>query len=79
MRDFARLPFRLSIPFYNSGEAEHQNLVSLAARAESVVEACALPMDRDFKAVRSHVRDLLIRDGVIAEIDTLVKKLIRDP
>jgi len=75
-RDFARLPFRLTIPLYDPGDDEHEKLVSLAERAERVVEAHDLPTQLDFKAMRSQVRDLLVEEGVIAEIDALVKKLI---
>ena len=74
-RDFAKLPFRLPIPLYDKSSPEHTELSSLAEHAEQVVGLTSFP-DRDFKDLRASARDLLISDGVAADIDNLVKRIL---
>ncbi|MET7995080.1 N-6 DNA methylase [Amycolatopsis sp. NPDC005232] len=74
-RDFAKTIFQLPIPLYSPKNAEHLRLVDLAKRAELVARDTPLASIR-FEALRRRVREALIRDGVAAEIDEIVKKLL---
>ncbi len=58
-RDFDKHIFQLPIPLYDAGNATHQQLVTLATRAEHVAAAVNLPEI----------------DGVIAQIDAIAKLL----
>jgi SAM-dependent methyltransferase len=78
-RDFAKLPFRLPIPIYSATDSDHMRLVLLAERAENIAKSAVLPR-RDFKDLRAYIRDLLMIDGIAADIDSIVKRLLyRDP
>lgn len=74
-RDFGRLPLRLPIPLYDMHNPDHESLAHLARRAEQVAQNTTLPKG-DFKDLRGHVRELLARDGVMAEMDSIVKRLL---
>ncbi|WP_308437276.1 N-6 DNA methylase [Streptomyces flavofungini] len=75
-RDFDKYIFKLPIPVYDSSQATHQQLVSLAERAERVAAEVALPAVR-FEIQRRQVREALMRDGVAAEIDAIVATLLQ--
>jgi len=74
-RDFDRYVFQLPIPLYDSRDATHQRLVVLARRAEHVVAVTRLPEVR-FERQRRYIRDALEHDGVMADINALVKVLL---
>lgn len=71
-RDFHKYVFQIPIPLFDPANADHAHLVELAERAERAVE---LPTMR-FEALRRKVRDALIDDGVSAQIDAIVTRLI---
>jgi SAM-dependent methyltransferase len=75
-RDFGKLPFRLSMPLYDARIPEHELLVQLAERAEVLSSSVQVPRKRDFKEARSYVRELLAREGISSEIDSIVKRFI---
>jgi SAM-dependent methyltransferase len=74
-RDFDKYVFQLPIPQYDPGDAAHARLVVLAKHAEDVAAAMALP-DVRFERQRKYIRDELERDGVAADINTIVKALL---
>jgi SAM-dependent methyltransferase len=74
-RDFDRYVFQLSIPLYDPGDAAHERLVVLAKRAERVVAVTRLP-DVRFERQRGYIRGALEHDGVMADINALVKDLL---
>ena len=74
-RHFAKIPFRLPIPLYDSSNQEHRRLVSLAERAGELAERTALP-ELGFEAQRTFLREELVKEGVGTEIDSAVKMLL---
>jgi SAM-dependent methyltransferase len=74
-RHFAKVPFRLAIPLYDSSNHEHRRLVSLAERAEQLSERAVLP-ELGFEAQRTFLREELAKEGVGTEIDSFVKTLL---
>jgi hypothetical protein len=74
-RDFDKYVFQLPIPQYDPRESAHSRLADLAEHAEIVAAATELPKVR-FERQRKYIRDELDRDGVMAEINTLVKALL---
>ncbi|MEU6259197.1 serine protease [Streptomyces sp. NPDC047043] len=75
-RDFDKYIFKIPIPVYNPSDLSHQQLVSLSERAEEVSAGVALTAAR-FESQRRRVREVLAQDGVAAEIDKIVAKLLR--
>jgi SAM-dependent methyltransferase len=74
-RHFAKLPFKLPIPLYNSSNTEHKRLADFAGQAARITEQIVLP-DLSFENQRTYLREELIRDGIGAEIDSAVKALL---
>jgi SAM-dependent methyltransferase len=74
-RHFAKVPFRLPIPLYDSNNDEHLRLASLAERAAILAERTVLP-ELGFEAQRTFLRAELAKQGLIAEIDSAVKVLL---
>lgn len=60
---------------YDTGDAIHARLVTLAERAEHIAAGTALPEVR-FERQRKYIREALDRDGVAAEINAIVKSLL---
>ncbi|MFI7319403.1 N-6 DNA methylase [Streptomyces venezuelae] len=74
-RHFDKYVFELPIPLYNPENEAHRMLSTLSERAERVASTVLLPNVR-FEALRRLVRDALTEDGVGAEIDAVVKKIL---
>lgn len=75
-RHFDKLMFTLPIPRFDPREALHARLAEAAARAERVAAAVDIPEGTPFVPARRLVRDALAADGVAAEIDALVARLL---
>jgi SAM-dependent methyltransferase len=74
-RHFAKVPFRLGIPLYDSHDNDHRRLVFLSEQAQELAKRTVLP-ELGFEAQRAFLRRELVREGVSAEIDSLVKMLL---
>jgi SAM-dependent methyltransferase len=74
-RDFDKYVFQLPIPPYDHRNSSHQELVGLAERSSHLATSIDLPMAH-FQAQRRKVRKVLTEEGVLAEIDTIVKRLL---
>lgn len=74
-RDFAKYIFQLPIPRYDTNDPLHKQLAVLAERSERISARVVLP-DIRFEALRRRVRQALVDDGVVAEIDAIVKTLL---
>lgn len=77
-RDFDKNVFRLPIPLYDEDNENHQRLLRLAGSAELVASDVTLP-SVSFEAQRRRVRQALETEGVIAQIDAIVKLLLTQP
>lgn len=75
-RHFDKVIFNLPIPAYDAKNEIHVALARLAAKAEKIAAAVALPGDVKFQRARKIVRDALAEAGVAREIDALVEKLL---
>jgi SAM-dependent methyltransferase len=74
-RDIARYVFDLPIPMFEPERAAHQELAHLAARAGRVAYSVELRPVR-FESQRRQVREALNEDGVAADIDVIVDRLL---
>ena len=74
-RDFDKYVFQLPIPRYDPADAAHAQLSALAERAAHLSAATTLP-DARFERQRKHIRDVLESDGVMENIDSIVKSLL---
>lgn len=74
-RHFDKYIFRLPIPRYDQGNADHRELAALAERAESVAEALDLPA-LSFQALRRRIREGLAADGAAGAINDRVTRLL---
>lgn len=65
-----------SIPFesYTASNPDHALAVSLAKRAETV--AAGVPMTVNFKKDRATVRAALVAEGVAAELDEVIERIL---
>lgn len=74
-RHFDKYVFKLPIPSYDPTDEAHRWLVSLSERSEEVVAGVDLAKVR-FEAIRRRAREALVEDGVLADIDAIVKDLL---
>lgn len=74
-RDFDKHIFRLPIPLFDARDPTHKRLVALAERSEDIAANTTLPAMR-FETQRRIIRQALEHDGVMAEIDEIVKKML---
>jgi hypothetical protein len=75
-RDFHKYVWYVSVPEFDQGDADHQRLVQLAERAESVAASVELSERTGFQAARRLIREALLTEGVIAQIDGAVSALV---
>jgi hypothetical protein len=75
-RDFDKVAFNLPIPTYDPNSALHRALATAAARAERVASLVEFPEREHFTRVRRRIREALHADGIAAEIDRLVGRLL---
>jgi SAM-dependent methyltransferase len=75
-RDFDKVVFNLPIPRYDAKNETHAALAKLAAKAEKIAAAVALPEGVKFQRARKLVRDALLEAGIAGEIDGLVARLL---
>jgi hypothetical protein len=78
-RDFASAVFAFPIPLVDQSNELHKEIARLAARAETVAAALELPDTWQFQKARRVTRDALAEDGVISELDRVVKQMIEEP
>jgi hypothetical protein len=74
-RDFDKYVFQLPIPPYDHRNSSHLELVGLAERSSHLATSIELPMAH-FQAQRRKVRKVLTEEGILAEIDAIVKRLL---
>jgi SAM-dependent methyltransferase len=74
-RHVGKKVFRLPIPHYDSRNAAHVQLSALAAHAQDIAGTTSLP-DTRFELQRKHIRGVLEREGVTADINAIVKTLL---
>ena len=75
-RDFDKVMFNLPIPRFDPKVKLHQDLASIAERAEKVAALVPLKEGEHFTRARKRIRDALRADGVAAESDKLVELLL---
>jgi hypothetical protein len=75
-RDFHKYVWYVSVPEFDQGDADHQRLVHLAERAENVATSVELSERMGFQAARRLIREALLTEGVIAQIDVAVSALV---
>jgi len=74
-RDFDKYVWQMPIPIYDSSNALHTDLASLALAAKHLVDGLELP-DQSFQAVRRRIRQALDADGLASSIDSAVTQLL---
>lgn len=75
-RDFDKNVFSVPIPTYDRRNVDHQELVSLAAEAETFSSEVHIEGVRDFKSARRIVREALAGSGISRRIDDVVGRII---
>ena len=76
-RDFHRNPWRaIPIPSWDANNPIHKKLAALTLQAEKTVRTMGLPTNQ--KAASKRIREQLEKDGISAEIDALVRKVLPD-
>ncbi|MCX6363646.1 MAG: hypothetical protein NTW58_05675 [Actinobacteria bacterium] len=75
-RHFAKLVWRLPIPLFDPANADHQQLVELAAQAEALAAATDVSGKRTFQVQRRLICEELERVGIADAIDALVLRLL---
>jgi hypothetical protein len=75
-RHVGKKVFLLPIPPFDACDASHAQLVDLEMRAEQVAQATRLPKTR-FELQRKRLRQALVEDGVMGDIDQIVEHLIK--
>lgn len=75
-RDFDKVMFNLPIPLFDGKDPLHRDLAQAGAHAEQVAEAVPIPEGERFVAARKRVRQALMAEGVGADIEKLVDKLL---
>lgn len=73
-RDFDKNVFYVAFGPYDASNADHQALVDLVTQAENV--AAAVPLAGDFKATRKSVRKALAAQGLLAQIEDVVARVL---
>lgn len=76
-RHFDKVMFSLPIPKFDRRDRLHSRLVRLGAEAERVAARHQAGEREHFVRARQRIREALREDGVAAEIDRLVGKLLR--
>jgi hypothetical protein len=74
-RHVGKKVFSLPIPLYDPDNAAHVQLTALAEHAQNIVDTTRLP-DTRFEMQRKHIRGVLEREGVTADINAIVKALL---
>ena len=74
-RHVGKKVLNLPIPRYDSSNAAHAQLAALTERAQNIASTTQLP-DTRFEMQRKHIRTVLEREGVTADINTIVKALL---
>lgn len=75
-RDFDNLVWELPIPEYDRREQLHRDLAEAAVQAERVAAIVLLKERVHFTAHRRAIREALMADGIAAQIDALVTRLL---
>ncbi|TPI29237.1 hypothetical protein FJW07_30320 [Mesorhizobium sp. B3-1-9] len=75
-RDFDKVMFNLPIPRFDQSDRQHQDLVSLGERAESIAGYVEIPDNVGFQRARKLIRDALLLSNVSSRIDQIVTQII---
>lgn len=68
--------FNLPIPVFDAGVALHRELAAAGRDAEAAAARVELVEGEKFQRARKRVRDALAEDGIGADIEKLVDKLL---
>ena len=75
-RHFHKVMFNLPIPVFDPGDESHQAIAVAGRTAEHVASLVELVDGERFQRARKRVRDALAEDGIGAEIEKLVDRLL---
>jgi hypothetical protein len=75
-RDFDKAIFNLPIPIFEPRTKLHKELAAAAMHAEHVASRVDVREDEHFTRTRKRIRETLAEEGVGAEIEKLVEKLL---
>ena len=75
-RHFDKVMFNLPIPLFDANTPLHRELAEAGAQAEAVAASVELKEGEKFQRARRRVRDALAEDGIGADIENLVEKLL---
>ena len=75
-RDFHTYVFHANYGIFDPQNVLHTRLVQLVERAELVAASAVVDESKSFQTTRKSVRDALATDGVAADIDGVVKKIL---
>lgn len=75
-RDFDKVMFNLPISLFDSKVKLHRDLAEAAETAEGIAALVEIDEGDYFVTVRKRIRTALVENGVAAEIDRLVEKLL---
>jgi len=75
-RDFDKYVWYPPIPEYDGGKRDHSQLADLAQDAEQVAAGVELPRGIGFQRARALIRNALNAEGLLDQIDELVKSIL---
>lgn len=75
-RHYDLYPWELPIPEFDRNNADHTYIAALGAKATAVALAVPLAPGLFFRTARTQIRRALGADGVAAEIEEAVSKLL---
>lgn len=75
-RDFDKYVFAIEYGLYDDTDANHQELVRLVEHAEMVAAKVDLDGAKTFQAERKRIREAMDKDGVAADIESVVMRIL---
>lgn len=75
-RDFDKYVFAIEYGLYDDTDVNHQELVRLVEHAEMVAAKVDLDGAKTFQAERKRIREAMDKDGVAADIESVVMRIL---
>jgi N-6 DNA Methylase len=75
-RDFDKVVFNLAIPMFDPKKAPHRNLAAAGKRAATLASLVPLDEGAHFTRHRKRIRQALIENGVMGEIEAMVETML---
>lgn len=75
-RDFDKYVFAIPFPLFDRENEDHRRIAKLGGKAEEVAAAVGLPEDVTYRKARPMITKALADDGVAAEIESAVARLL---